>query len=266
MLKKLVPDFLWNYRYFIFTSVLADFKNRVARSRLGFFWLVIAPLSQVLIYAFVLSSLMQAKLPGIDSGYSYSIYLLSGFLFWFLFVEIFTRSLTVFIENASVIKKISFPRLALPIVVVLSALINNLVFFVIVLAVYFLIGFEVGMTIFWLPVIVLLNVMFSCGLGVVCGVLNVFIRDVGQLSGVVIQFMFWLTPIVYTVDILPAMYQKVIQLNPLYLIVRMYHDVIVYGRHPDFSNMAYIFILSSLLVFLGFFLFRKSSSEMVDVL
>ena len=245
---------------------MADFRNRVSRSRLGFLWLIIAPLSQVLIYAFVLSSLMRARLPGIESGYAYSIYLLCGFLAWFLFVEIFNRSLTMFIENASVIKKISFPRLALPIVVVLGALINNALFLIIVLLVYFAVGFYVSATIFWLPVLIALNVLFSCGLGVICGVLNVFIRDIGQLSGVVIQFLFWMTPIVYTIDILPPLFQSILQLNPLFLIVDMYHDVVVYGTHPDLSSLIIIGVMSVLFVGLGFYLFRKSSSEMVDVL
>jgi lipopolysaccharide transport system permease protein len=72
--------------------VRSDFKNRVSRSRLGFLWLIIAPLSQVLIYAFVLSALMTQKLPGISSSYAYAIYLMAGFQGWFLFLEIFNRS------------------------------------------------------------------------------------------------------------------------------------------------------------------------------
>lgn len=266
MLKHIIPKAIWDYRYFIFTSVKSDFRNRVARSRLGFLWLIIAPLSQVLIYAFVLSSLMSQKLPNIDSQFSYSIYLLSGFLGWFLFLDIFNRCTTVFIENANVIKKISFPRLALPIIIVLTAIINNFLFFIIVLAVYYIMGFHVGPSIFWLPIVVGINILFASSLGVICGVLNVFIRDVGQILGIVIQFLFWMTPIVYTIDILPPTLQSIVSLNPVYWIISGYHDSIVYSQAPNALAFGSLFIISVLLSILAIFLFRKSSSEMVDVL
>jgi lipopolysaccharide transport system permease protein len=139
---------IWDYRYFVLTSVRSDFKNRVTRSRLGFLWLIIAPLSQVLIYAFVLSALMTQKLPGISSSYAYAIYLMAGFQGWFLFLEIFNRSLTVFIENGNIIKKISFPRSSLPLIIVITSVITNIIFLIIVLFVYILIGYGVGQNIF----------------------------------------------------------------------------------------------------------------------
>ncbi|MCV6547755.1 MAG: ABC transporter permease [Cohaesibacter sp.] len=266
MLRSIMPRVIWDYRYFIFTSVLSDFKNQVARSKLGFFWLVAAPLSQVLIYAFVLSSVMSQKLPGIDSGFSYSIYLLASFQFWFLFVEIFNRSLSVFIDNASVIKKISFPRLALPLVVVITALINNMIFLLVTTCVYYVIGFYFSLSMIWFPVILAINIAFACGLGITLGVLNVFIRDISQISNIVIQFLFWLTPLVYTIDILPPAFQTIIKFNPLYWLSQAYHDVIVYGNGPNVAALSMMAVASVFLVCLGYFLFKKSSAEMVDVL
>ncbi len=135
---------IWNYRYFIVTSVQADFRNRVARSRLGLLWLVIAPLAQIVTYAFVLSSVMSQRLPGIDNTFAYAIYLMAGFQGWLLFVEIISRSMNVFIESGNVLKKIAFPRIALPLVVVITSVINNLIFFVVLLAVFTLAGFQMG--------------------------------------------------------------------------------------------------------------------------
>lgn len=257
---------VWQYRYFIYTSVRADFNGRVSRSRLGLLWLVIAPLSQVLIYAFVLSSLMSQRLPNIDNRFSYSLYLLAGFLGWYLFTDIFNRCLTLFIDNANVLKKISFPRMALPFVVVISSTINNVIFFVIVAAVYLATGYGFSTSLVWLPVLFLLNILFATGLGLVCGVVNVFIRDVGQMCGVVIQFLFWLTPIVYTINILPPLFQKIVMLNPLFWIIDSYHRVLVYGTAPDYAALGALTLLSVALLSLALFLFRKSSSEMVDVL
>lgn len=266
MLKQIIPASVWKYRYFIYTSVKSDFKSRVARSRLGLLWLVIAPLSQVLMYAFVLSSLMSQRLPGIDNKFSYSIYLLSGFLGWFLFVDIFNRCLTMFIDNANVLKKIAFPRMALPLVVVISALINNVIFFVIILSAFVLLGFGVDYHVLYLPLIVVINVMFAAGIGLVCGILNVFIRDVGQICQIVIQFAFWMTPVVYTKTILPPVAQSILKLNPMYWIVESYHEVLVYGADPDFAALGVLSVLSFGLLLFSMFLFRKSSPEMVDVL
>lgn len=257
---------IWDYRYFIVTSVQADFRSRVARSRLGFLWLVIAPLAQIITYAFVLSSIMSQRLPGIDNKFSYALYLMAGFQGWLLFVEIMTRNLGVFIENGNVLKKISFPRIALPLVVVISSIINNLIFFVVLLAVFLLTGFPVGLNLLWLPVLLVVNAALAAGIGVTLGVLNVFMRDIGQVVPIVIQFLFWMTPIVYVKDILPPAFQSIIRLNPLYWLVENYHRIMVYDQRPDFAVLGILFLIAVVFIGLGLFLFRKASPEMVDVL
>lgn len=257
---------IWNYRYFIVTSVQADFRNRVARSRLGLLWLVIAPLAQIVTYAFVLSSVMSQRLPGIDNTFAYAIYLMAGFQGWLLFVEIISRSMNVFIESGNVLKKIAFPRIALPLVVVITSVINNLIFFVVLLAVFTLAGFQMGWNVLWLPVLIAVNAAFAAGLGVTLGVLNVFIRDVGQIVPIVIQFLFWMTPIVYVKDILPPVFQSIIKANPLFWMVENYHRVMVYNTMPDLKVLVVLGILALVFLALGFTLFRKASPEMVDVL
>jgi lipopolysaccharide transport system permease protein len=257
---------VWNVRYFIFTSVRSDFRNRVARSHLGFLWLIISPLAQVFIYAFVLSALMTQRLPGIDSSYSYPIYLLAGFQGWFLFVEILNRCITVFIENGNVLKKIAFPRIALPLVVIISSLINNFIFLAILFALYTILGFPFTQSIIFLPVVISINVMFAAGLGMSAGILNVFMRDIGQIFAIIIQFLFWLTPIIYTLNIIPEKFQIILKMNPLFWIIESYHNVLVYNKAPDFYPMLIIGILSLGLLAFSLFLFRKASPEMVDVL
>jgi lipopolysaccharide transport system permease protein len=257
---------IWNYRYFIVTSVHADFRSRVARSRLGLLWLVIAPLSQIITYAFVLSSIMSQRLPGIENRFAYAIYLMAGFQGWLLFVEILSRSMTVFIENANVLKKISFPRIALPLVVVITSIINNLIFFIMLVIVFTLAGFYMGSNILWLPLLVVVNAALAAGLGVTLGVLNVFMRDIGQIVPIVIQFMFWLTPIVYVKDILPPTFQAILKINPLFWLIENYHRVMVYDSVPDLAAIGIIAVLALLLLGTGLALFRKASPEMVDVL
>lgn len=257
---------IWRYRYFILTSIRTDFLSRVARSRLGLLWIVISPLSQVVIYAFVLSNLMGQRLPGIESRFAYSIYLMAGFLGWFLFIEIVTRCLTIFIENANALKKIAFPRIALPFIAAGAAVLNNLIFFVLVLVAYLLIGHNPGWALLWFPLLLAVTTALGLGLGLILGILNVFMRDVGQMVNILLQFGFWMTPIVYIIDILPESYRGIIRLNPMYWVVDNYHRVLAYGQAPNLLSLALLSGLALLLLGISLFLFRKATGEMVDVL
>ena len=98
---------LWQARHFIKKSIRNEFVSRVVRSRLGLLWIVLYPLAQVVIYAFVLSVVMAAKLPGLNNAYAYPIYLTAGILAWTLFAEVVSRCLNVFIENGNLLKKMA---------------------------------------------------------------------------------------------------------------------------------------------------------------
>ena len=95
----------WRYRFFIISSIKNELFTRFVRSGLGGLWMILNPLAQVLIFAFVLSSVLAAKLPGITNQYAYSIYLMAGTLGWSLFTEIVSRCLTMFIDNGNILKK-----------------------------------------------------------------------------------------------------------------------------------------------------------------
>src|SRR5215475_5615660 len=111
----------WRYRHFIFSSIKNEFLSRFARSRLGGLWMVIHPLAQVLIFAFILSAVLSSKLPGIANRYGYAVYLMAGTLAWSLFSELISRSLTVFVDHGNLLKKMMFPRICLPVIVSGSA-------------------------------------------------------------------------------------------------------------------------------------------------
>ena len=114
---------IWAYRGFLLGSVRREFESRYRNSLLGAAWTVINPLTMIVVYTVIFSRIMQAKLPGVDSAFGYSIYLCVGVLTWGLFTEIVSRLQSVFLENANLLKKISFPRFCLPVIVVLNALV-----------------------------------------------------------------------------------------------------------------------------------------------
>ena len=120
---------LWAYRGFILGSVQREFQSKYQRSMLGATWTVLNPLAMIVVYTVIFSQVMRAKLPGVDSTFGYSIYLCAGILTWGLFVEITTRGQNIFLENANLIKKLSFPRLCLPLALLGTALLNFAIVF-----------------------------------------------------------------------------------------------------------------------------------------
>lgn len=256
----------WGYRYYIASAIRQDFRTRVARSRLGMLWVVISPLSQVAIYAFVLSAIMSARLPGLDNRFAYSIYLMAGFSCWFLFTEIVVRCLTIFIDNGNVLKKIAFPRIVLPLVATGTAVLNNLIFLALVLCAFVILGHNPGWSLLWYPLLLVLTVAGAVGLGLSLGVLNVFIRDIGQAVAILLQFGFWLTPIVYVPEIIPESYRSLLYFNPMFWLADAYHRVLAFGQAPDLVVLAGLALLAAALLALAMMLFRRASGEMVDVL
>lgn len=256
----------WQFRHFIRSSIVNEFRSRFIRSRLGGLWGIIHPLMQVAIFAFILSHVLASKLPGIDNPYAYAIYLMAGTLAWNLFAEVMQRSLTLFIDNGNLLKKIAFPRISLPMIVVGGALLNNVLLLLAILLIFLLLGHLPGVQILWLPLLMLVTLGLGLGLGLILGVLNVFLRDIGQVVPIVLQFLFWFTPVVYMSSIIPEQYRQWLALNPMYSLVEAYHQVLVFNQPPALGGVIVIGVLAVLLSLAAMILFRKASPEMVDML
>lgn len=257
---------LWAYRNFIISSITNEVRTRFSRSKLGALWMILQPLAQSAIYALILSQVLAARLPGATSAYSYAIYLMSGMVAWSLFSELVTRSMTMFVENAAIMKKIMFPRICLPAITAGSALLNNVLLIAATLLIFMFIGHWPSLSLSWLPVLVLVTMCFGMALGMILGVLNVFVRDVGQATGVVLQLWFWLTPVVYMVDIVPASLQKYFSWNPMYHVVSGFQAVLFRGDAPDLRGLMAILLASLVLLVFSLVLFRRAAPDMVDVL
>lgn len=258
---------LWKYRSFVLSSIKNELISRFARSKLGGLWLIINPLSQVLIYALILSNVLAAKLPGIESQYAYAIYLMAGLLAWTLFNEVVSRCLTLFIDQGNLMKKMSFPRITLPIIAVGSCLLNNIFLFVAMLGIFALLGHEFSIVMLWLIPLTLIVLLFALGLGLILAVLNVFLRDIGQVMPIILQVWFWFTPIVYPESIIPEAYRHLLSLNPMYSITNAYHQILVYNVSPTVDGgLLTIAGISLVLIIFSLFLFRRANVEMVDVL
>jgi len=257
---------LWTYRGFILGSVKREFQSKYSNSLLGAAWNVLNPLAMVVVYTVIFSQVMKARLAGVDSTFAYSIYLCAGVLTWGLFAEITGRAQNIFIENANLLKKLSFPRLCLPTVVVLNAVLNFVIIFGLFSCFLLITDTFPGWVYLALVPLLLIQIAFAIGLGITLGVLNVFFRDIGQLFGVVMQFWFWLTPIVYPATTLPESARQLMTLNPMAALMAAYQTILVNGHWPQWQGLWLVTLLAVLFSSIGFRLFRTHAGEMVDEL
>ena len=220
----------------------------------------------IVVYTVIFSQVMRAKLPDMDSDFAYSIYLCSGVLTWGLFAEIVGRSQNVFLEYASLIKKLSFPRICLPIIVILNSLLNFGIIFCLFIIFLVVSGNFPGWSFLAIFPVLLIEILFSIGLGISLGVLNVFFRDIGQFFGIILQFWFWLTPIVYPIATLPENIRGFLTFNPMFAIIDAYHTVFINSQLPQWQTLLPAASISLILCWSAFRLFRKHSGEMVDEL
>lgn len=256
----------WSNRTFIIASIKGELKSRFSRSRIGYLWFVLQPLTQALLFALVLSEVVGARLQNNTNKMSFAVYLMAGMAAWGFFSEIVNRSMTVFIEYGNAMKKIAFPRISLPLIVWGGALINHLFLLGATLFVFVCFGVVPGAALLALPIGVVLISILALGMGIALGILNVFSRDIAQVMSVVLQLWFWLTPIVYPRTAVPAYMQTLIDANPMTWLTKIYQDALLNNRWPDPASLLMPTLVGLLAFAAGFALFRRASPEIVDAL
>lgn len=251
---------------FVFEAVLAEFRAKLARSQLGMLWLLFQPLFQVALYAFVLSHVLAAKLPHINSPFAYALYLMAGILMWSLFSDTLTKSSQVFVEKAQILRKSNYPKPYLIATVALEAIINHFILLATILLIFALLGQPLSIAILWLAPLSILVVGLALGAGTILGVMNVFIRDVRHGLPMLLQLLFWLSPIVYIPEIIPESYLSWLKLNPLYTPLESYHSILLVGNLKLEASLLYPLILALLLGIAATWLLKRADSEITDAL
>ena len=266
--RAFMPRFiaLWRYRGFVFGMVGQEFRRRYLGSLLGNTWSFLNPLARVFVYTVVFSQLMRTRLAGNADTMAYSLFLCAGLLTWNLFSDLLGRSPTMFIEHANFLKKVSFPRVTLPVILCISTAVDFVCTFIIFLLFLPMLGPCPGPAILGFIPLLLIQQAFALGLGILLGTLNVFFRDIGHLMGIALQLWFWFTPIVYPVSILPESLQALIKWNPMTPMVMAYQNIVLYASWPDWTTISFPLAGALISLVVGVMVFRKLSDELVDEL
>lgn len=259
-IAKILP-----YRSYIAATVIRDIRTRYRGSLLGFLWIIIPPVVMISIYSIVFSTLMKARLPEQAGPFAYSIYLCAGLLLWNSFVDIVQRAKGVFIDNANLIKKAVFPRAILFINIFLYSLFNTVIS-LLLFTVFAAWAYGLDWSVVSVIPAVLLTAFLAISLGVLVSTLNVFFRDVGQITDLGLQFLFWLTPIAYPLQVLPAWAQELMRFNPLAQVFAISQNAYLQVSAPATFQWLYPLVIALLLFAIGVRVYRKLRGEILDEL
>jgi len=244
--------------------VIKDIKAKYAGSGLGLLWTFLMPVMQIAIYWFVFSAVMRVR-PYTDTTVPYIYFLLSSFFFWLAFSEGLMRASTSITENADMVKKVSFSNMVLPVSVTFSSYLHHLVGFGMFVVVYGLSGSLHPSMLLVAPVL-LLQICLSLGLGLMLSALMPYVRDLGQLMGYALQGLFFLSPIIYSMEAIPERFRVFFYMNPVTYFTSSYHRIILSREMPQVMHLAVMGLLSVTALAGGLFIFNKLKEGFSDVL
>ncbi len=261
-----LPDFreLWEYKGLLFFLVRRDLMLRFQQTVAGFLWIVFQPLIQMLIFSVIFGVLV--KIP--TEGVPYHLFFLSGFVVWQFFTQVVNNSALSLVGNVLVISKSYFPRLALPLSTVISALVDLAVAFAILMIFLLADGhYPITLRYLLLPVLVLLTVVFASGVGLLFGALMVVFRDMRNLLGFILMIWMYVTPILFPVTVAPPKYQILFYLNPMTSLVDAYRWVFLsFSGLPHYKFLSVSLVVAILIWLGGAIAFRAMENKVADIL
>ena len=246
--------------------VRRDLKSRYVGSAMGFFWSVIHPLVLLVSYTFVFSVINKQPLGAQAGTSSFAIYLFCGILPWLLFQETLSRCCNVLVDNSNLITKTLFPSEILPVSVLIASLVNHAIGVAIFLCIAIVFLQKLSWLILLLPVYVLSLSLFALGLGWFVSSVQVFLRDTGQIVSVVLTFWFWLTPILFDEQRIPASLRFLTVLNPVAAVVTAYRKCLLSLELPALRPFICLLIVSLAVFIAGGWFFKFTKRSFADVL
>ena len=252
---------LYNYREMIFSLVKRELRGKYKASFLGFLWSFINPLFQLVVYTIVFSFIMRS---GIEN---FAIFLFVGLIPWNFFSMSVSNGAACVINQQNLVKKIYFPRLVLPISYVTSMFVNMLLTFIVIFAV--LIFSRHGINIYaiqFLPLVMIIEYILALGFCMLVSSITVYFRDLEYILGIVNMAWMYLTPILYTTDMIPEELRVIFDLNPMTPVVLAYQQILYYKQPPELETLMHAAVVGLVIFGLGVFVFEKIQRKFVEEL
>ena len=254
-MNKLVE--LYKYRGLLANLVVNELKLRYRRSFFGFLWTLLNPMLTMAVLTVVFSTIMRFDMK------HYSVLIFSGLLPWIFFSQSINGSLMSIVGKGSLLKKVYIPKAVIPLSSVLATLVNFILSFIPLVIIMAIAGKPLTWAALFLPVSVLLLALFACGFAFLFSSLNVFFRDFTHMTEVLLQVLFYLSPVIYTVKLVPEQYQHMFTWNPLLYLIDMFRTPLYDDRLPDTFNIMVAAGAAFTALFVGFFVFLRSEKHFV---
>lgn len=258
MLKKIKE--LYMYRQFLKTSVKKEFRGKYKKSVLGILWSFINPLLQLLVYALVFPFILRVQ------EENYIMFIFTALIPWNFFSTTLSQSTSVIISNGGIIKKVYFPREILPISIVLSGAINFLISCIIILVALLISGIGISPYILFLPLILFVQCLVTLAICFVLSAFTVYIRDLEYFINVLLQLWMYITPVLYTIDLIPEKFAKLFYLNPMVQIINAYRNIFYYQTMPDLKAIAIWFVIGIVGIIVGYNIFKRFEKRFAEEL
>lgn len=253
--KQLRFIYLWD----LFRSLVGrEMKLMYKRSALGIVWTLISPLLQLMIFVFVFTKILVVNIP------QYSSYVFLGLLVWNWFQSSLFQATGVIINSRSLIRQPGFPIAILPVIVVTTGFIHFLLALPVLVVFFFIDGVSLTPWILFLPILGIIQFALTVNLAYFLAALNVLFRDTQHTLGVLLQILFYITPIFYQLNNIPKEYFYIYGLNPLVHIVTFYRQILLWGTQPDW--LAFCIVSGCIIISLpiGYHIFKRQSLRFVE--
>ena len=259
---------MWQHRHLATQLVKRDVVGRYRGSILGLIWSFLHPLFMLLVYLFVFGVVFQIKW-GIDpqtGDKEFGVILFSGLILHALLAECLVRSPGIIATNTQFVKKIVFPLEVFPLMIVSTAFFHFCIGFLLLFIFNTLAHETVHATILLAPVVVLPIVILALGISWFLSSFGVFVRDVGQMTGILATVLLFLCPIFYPLEAVPEQLRWLLYLNPLTLIVEQFRSIVIFGRMPDWTGLLVYYVVALTVMRLGYGWFLRTRRAFADVL
>ena len=257
----------WRNRGLIMQMSRREVIGRYRGSVMGLLWSFFNPILMLAVYTFVFGVVFRARWgTGEESKADFAIILFSGMIVHSLFAECINRAPNLILSNVNYVKKVVFPLEILPWVTMGSTLFHTVISVLVLLIFFFGINFYLNWTVVFLPALLIPLVVFTMGISWFLASTGVFLRDVGQTTGIITTVMMFLSSVFYPVSTLPETYRLLLHINPLTFIIEQTRDIIIWGRLPNWQGLGIYLIISLIVAGLGFVWFQKTRKGFADVL
>ncbi len=246
-------DLIW---YLVKSGLKAEHRN----SYLGYFWWLLDPLLNIAVYYFLVVIILDR------GGPDYPIFLVIGLIVWRWISSSINTSANSILRYSSIINQVALPKLIFPLSFTISQLVNFL--FGLIVIVLFLVVFGVVPTwhIVYLPLIMIITLLFLLAIGSILGYITVFVRDIDNLLSHVIRVFFYASPIIWEGGRLPPEYSWAVTFNPIAVLVNSYRDVLMYHQNPNFLGLGVIAVLSVIAIVYMIYHYSKNEHKIIKAL